>query len=454
VPSRTIIYGDIVESSARRRLEESSREYVDLFSWRDNSEVVELGDKPAVVFVDLDNPQYSQPEFLAAIAISNKKGKLIGKAKGLTADETLRLSRLGVCEILKPDQCLERLEKLLSEIENVQEAEKNLPTRANIHALIGVSSQMMDIRETIKLLSEVDFPSALILGDTGTGKGIVSQILHHSGSRSQHNLVEVNCYSIPDELFETELFGHVKGAFTDAKADKAGLFEYAQDGTLFLDEVGNLSASAQAKLLKVLEDKKLRKLGAVSETDVNVRVVAATNLNLGDAVANGTFREDLFFRLNLLTIEIPPLRERIEDVPELLEYYLGYYATNYRKPGIRFTDKAIAKAQQYHWPGNVRELCNVVERAILFNKSGIIKPADLNVVISNSRISIRDRQHISINVPPQGISLQDIEVTVVKQVLNMCEWNKSAAAEFLKISRPRLRRIIESAGLERNRRKN
>ncbi|MCP4566214.1 MAG: sigma-54-dependent Fis family transcriptional regulator [FCB group bacterium] len=319
-------------------------------------------------------------------------------------------------------------------------------------ALIGCSSKIIDIRKTAKILSEVDFPSALILGETGTGKGLIARILHNSGLRSDHNMVEVNCSAIPDELFESELFGHTKGAFTDAKTDKLGLFEYAQNGTIFLDEVGNLSSSAQAKLLKILEDKKLRKIGAIDESKINVRVVAATNIELQKSIEKGGFREDLFYRLNLLTIEIPPLRERPEDISGLVDHYLTFYSAIYGKPDIKISPKAVVEMNRYSWPGNVRELCNVIERTVLLNKGDAVKPQDIRKALNKSRISIGERRQIKIDIPPQGVALDEVEQKVVLQVLNMLNWNKTETARFLKISRPRLRRIIENAGLEQNRR--
>jgi DNA-binding NtrC family response regulator len=244
----------------------------------------------------------------------------------------------------------------------------------------------------------------------------------------------------------------VKGAFTDARSEKMGLFEYAQSGTLFLDEVGSLSASAQAKLLKILEDKKLRKVGDVNEKDINVRVVAATNLDLEKAIEAGNFREDLYFRLNLLVIRIPPLRERKEDLSALTEHYLHFYSILYNYPDITISDSALDAMQQHSWPGNVRELCNVIERAVLLSKGDIIEVKDVETAFKKGRLTIQDRRQITIDLPPQGLSLSEIEQCVIKQVLNACNWNKTEAAKLLKISRPRLRRILENAGVDQNRR--
>lgn len=449
---QTVVYGNIIDEKRRSEIKDRFAKNADTLTWYSDLTLFDTSGDPMTVFVDLDNPLYADADFLLSVATAGEKVKIIGKAKSPSLDDAMRVAKLGVAEILTEDQCLDRLHALLKEVEEAPIRAKSSASRFNTQALIGCSPQINEIRKTIKLLEDVDFPSALILGDTGTGKSLISKILHNAGVRADHNLVEVNCSAIPDELFESELFGHVRGAFTDAKSDKAGLFEYAENGTLFLDEVGNLSASAQAKLLKILEDKKLRKVGTVDEKDINVRVVAATNLDLERAIQQGTFRSDLFYRLNLLTIKIPPLQERPEDIPELIDYYLGFYATNYGKPGLAITDEAITTMQQFDWPGNVRQLCNVIERAVLLTKGSSIGIEDISIALRTGRVTAADRRQITVDFPAQGISLDEIEQTIVKQILNMCDWNKSETARLLRISRPRLRRIIDSAGLEQNRR--
>ncbi|MBN2226954.1 MAG: sigma-54-dependent Fis family transcriptional regulator [candidate division Zixibacteria bacterium] len=452
MPGKTIIYGEIIESKQRDSIKTSLERIAEDVLWKQDATLVGEDRDASLVFVDLDDPQYTDPNFLISLATAGKKTKLIGKASEPNVQDAIKYSRLGVSEILTEEQCLHRLHELVAELEKTPAATVPPPSKFGIHALVGESPAMQEIRSTVKLLADVDFPSALILGKTGTGKSLIAKVLHHNGVRGKHNMVEVNCSAIPDELFESELFGHVKGAFTDAKSEKTGLFEYAQNGTLFLDEVGNLSASSQAKLLKILEDKKLRKVGDVNEREINVRVVAATNLELEKAVRDGSFREDLFYRLNLLTIEVPPLYERPEDIPGIVGHYLRFYSTLYGKPEVTINKEALTSMQEYPWPGNVRELCNVIERAVLLTKSNQIKPKDIKTALSRGRLSIADRNQIIIEIPSQGITLESIEHSVVSQVLNMFQWNKTETAKFLRISRPRLRRIIESAGLEQNRR--
>ncbi len=451
--SRTIVYGEIIDRAGRQELIGSHRRHTGNLQWKDHPARLDAIEEPSLVFVDLDDPRFSNPEFLLSLSTTGENIRVIGKLNQPDIDKTIRVSKLGVSEVLTPSECLERLHIFMNDLEKEHETEDEKPPEYSVESLIGKSRDMAGIRKTIRLLSEVDFPSALILGETGTGKSLVTKILHNTGVRSKHNLVEVNCSAIPDELFESELFGHTKGAFTDAKSEKTGLFEYARGGTLFLDEVGNLSSSAQAKLLKILEDKKLRKVGDVNVKDINVRVVAATNTNLREAIETGKFREDLFFRLNLLTLEIPPLRKRPEDIAPMIERYLTFYSTIYNKPDIEIEDDAVREMEHYSWPGNVRELCNVIERTVLLSKNRVIRLKDIKAALRRSRISPAERRQIIIDLPPYGISLREIEENVVKQVLNIFNWNKSETAKFLAISRPRLRRIIETGGLEQNRRK-
>jgi len=453
MPGKTIIYGDIIDSKEQDNIKTSSSRATTNLLWQQEASLIGDGKDASLVFVDLDDPRYTAPSFLMSLATAGDKTKLVGKANQPNVQDAIKFSKLGVSEILTEEQCLQRLHELVTELEQASPTTETTSTKFDITALVGESPAIEEIRSTVRLLADVDFPSALILGKTGTGKSLIAKILHHNGARRKHNMVEVNCSAIPDELFESELFGHIKGAFTDAKAEKTGLFEYAQNGTLFLDEVGNLSASAQAKLLKILEDKRLRKVGDVNERDINVRVVAATNLELEKAVQKGSFREDLFYRLNLLTIEIPPLYERPEDVPGIVRHYLRFYSTLYGKPDVSINEEALSIMLDYPWPGNVRELCNIIERAVLLTKSNKIKLKDIKTALSRGRLSIADRNQIIIDIPAHGISLEAMEQHIVSQVLNMCQWNKTETAKFLRISRPRLRRIIESAGLEQNRRR-
>lgn len=449
---QTVIYGNIVSDDDRRKISSKHPDKIDKILWLDKPEMFQKPADGAIVIVDLDDPKFASPDFLVSIATAGENVKIIGKSDELNLDDSLRVAKMGVSEILSANECLERLHRFLTELEEHKISDVPKESKYGASALIGVSPAMKEIRKTLELLAEVDYPSVLILGSTGTGKGLIAKILHNTGCRSSENMVEVNCSAIPDDLFESELFGYVKGAFTDAKNDKIGLFEYAQNGTLFLDEIGNLSPSAQAKLLKIVEEKKLRRVGDVSETDINVRIVAATNSNLEQAIADGRFREDLFYRLNLLTIELPPLKDRPEDIPVVAEHYVQFYSSLYGKESLSVSDSALSAMKEYHWPGNVRELCNVIERTVLLSKAGPITADTINSALANKRVTPADRGQLIIDLPGHGKSLKDIVKQVVIEVLNMFNWNKSETARYLGISRPRLRRIMNDSKITKDRR--
>lgn len=363
-PQSAIIYGNVLTKKDSKEIKQQNSS----ICFKEDNSLFEITGSQMTIFVDLDDPHYIDPSFLMSVATAGENIKLIGKANDFDIEETIKVSKFGISEVLNQEQCLQRLHQFLNLLEKDLKQDDIKTLKIGFDTLIGSSPQTVKIRSMLELLSDVDFPSALILGNTGTGKSLISKILHHSGTRSDHNLVEVNCSAIPDELFESELFGHAKGAFTGAKTEKIGLFEYAQDGTLFLDEVGNLSMSAQAKLLKILEDKKLRRVGDINELDINVRVVTATNIDLTQAIQEGNFREDLYYRLNLLTLEIPPLQDRPADVPELIDFYLKHYTKLYNKPSIKFSEKGFTELKNYSWPGNVRELSNGYRTSSAINK--------------------------------------------------------------------------------------
>ena len=409
--------------------------------------------KKGTAYVNLENKEFLKPEFLSQLTQSFDQLRIIGIADSISENETIEIAKMGVSEILTMAEYDKRIGGYLDVVKLEEKPpEKASDSRYEIEALIGNSPKMVKIKKMIRQLRDVDYPNAIFFGETGTGKDLLAKVMHHTGIRKDNNFVEVNCSAIPDELFESELFGHVKGAFTDAKVDKVGLFEFADNGTIFLDEIGNLSISAQAKLLKILESRTLRPVGAVEDKDINVRVLAATNANLEEDVESGRFRRDLLFRLNLIAIHLPPLSERKEDIEELAKNNFEFYCTIYNKSSLTLTKEAIKRLLKYNWPGNVRELRNVMERIVLLSSSDSITPKQISDAISNGRISINDRRQIIIDVPKHGITLKTIEKQVIGEILNLVGWNRTEAAKLLGISRARLRRIMDDNNLKDNKR--
>jgi DNA-binding NtrC family response regulator len=315
------------------------------------------------------------------------------------------------------------------------EAENRLLRAEGRPEFIASAPAMQSVLDTIARVGPSD-ANVLITGEHGTGKEVVAQTLHALSARASRTLVAVNTGAIPDGVFESELFGHVKGAFTDARMDRIGRFELADGGTIFLDEIGNVPLRQQAKLLRVLESGEIERVGSSRARKVNVRVLSATNTDLRAACASAQFREDLLFRLNTVEIHVPALRERREDIPVLAAHFLTRYATRYRRPVHSFDSAAIQALKQYSWPGNVRELEHTIERAVLMCRTEEIQPADLS--LSSQRAQSQNLE---------DLSLEAVEGLLVRKALQRFQGNVSQAAEALGLSRGALYRRMEKYGV-------
>jgi DNA-binding NtrC family response regulator len=300
--------------------------------------------------------------------------------------------------------------------------------------LIAQSPAMRPVLEIISRVGPSD-ANVLITGENGTGKGVVAQALHAVSVRAGKPFISVNMGGLPEGVFESELFGHVRGAFTDAKSDRAGRFELADGGTLFLDEIGNIPMSQQAKILRVLETGELERVGSSRTYRVNVRLVSATNADLQAEVAGGKFRQDLLFRLNTIHIHLPPLRERREDIALLAQHFLKGHVERYRKQITGFDDSALEAMRNYGWPGNVRELDHAVERAVLMAQGKVIRAPDLGLNAGQAAPRLED------------MSLEEVEGFLIKKTLARCDGNARKAAEQLGLSRSAFYRRLERYGL-------
>ena len=301
-------------------------------------------------------------------------------------------------------------------------------------SVIAESAAMRPVLELVARVGPSD-ANVLITGENGTGKGVIARALHSSSRRSSRPLVSLNAGGISEGVFESELFGHVKGAFTDARADRVGRFELADGGTLFLDEIANVPASQQAKLLRVLETGEFERLGSSRTRKVDVRILTATNSNLHAEVAAGRFRQDLLFRLNTIEIAVPPLRERREDIPALAQYFLRQHAQRYRKGALGFDPTALRALLDHPWPGNVRELDHAVERAALLARGDTVQAADLGL-----------RRDGDARMPLEEMSLEDVESLLVQKAMSRFGGNVSHAARALGLSRSALYRRLEKHG--------
>ena len=298
--------------------------------------------------------------------------------------------------------------------------------------IVGSSPQIRKIFEIIKKIAKSN-ASILITGETGTGKELIASLAHYNSLRAKQSFVKVNCAALQENLLESELFGHEKGAFTSADRQRIGRFEQANGGTLFLDEIGDMSAGTQAKVLRVLQEQEFERLGGMKTIKVDVRIIAATNKNLKEAIANNKFREDLYYRLNTVSIETPALRERKEDVLPLANFFAKKYSEELKKSITGFTPQAVKYLNRHNWPGNIRELQNAIERAVLMAESNLIGAEDLSLSPGNGDASSIDA--IGIKIPPAGIKLDDLERTTIIEALKMTNWVQKDAAELLGVSR-------------------
>ncbi len=307
--------------------------------------------------------------------------------------------------------------------------------------LVGQSAAMEQVRSMVSRLSGSDSTTILVEGESGAGKEVVARAVHFSSGRAERPFLQVNCAALPEHLLESELFGHERGSFTDAHTQKRGLFESAEGGTVMLDEIGDLHPGGQAKLLRLLENKTFRRVGGVTELRADVRVLAATNVNLEERVAEGRFRADLFFRLNVVRIVMPPLREHPEDVPTLCAYFIARFNHEMKRQLKGVNAGAMQMLQAYRWPGNVRELRNVIERAFILHAGAEeLRPEHLSPELRGAAIAAAARRpEKPVAVPQDGLVLEDAERKLIQEALERSSGNQSRAARLLGISRDTLR---------------
>ncbi len=354
--------------------------------------------------------------------------------------------------------------RLRSEVESLR---GEVRRRTGYHNVIGVSQKMAELLAFVHKIATSEATTILVQGESGTGKDLIAKAIHYQSRRQDKPFVAINCSAIPETLMEAELFGHERGAFTDAKTMKKGLFEMADGGTLFLDEIGELSPLLQAKLLRVLEDQVIRRVGGVRDMQVDVRVIAASNRDLERAVKDNTFRQDLYYRLAIISIFLPPLRERKEDVLPLVDYFIGRYNRKFRKNVKGISDDTRKLMLKYDWPGNVRELKNAVERSMILEESEVLNAEYLPFAVAQQRSAftafelssgnnggggggkqLHDGRSLPpLDIPEGGTSLEEVERELVDIAMAQASGNQTHAARLLDISRDALRYKLKKFGL-------
>lgn len=399
--------------------------------------------EPDLVLLDIQLPGMSGFEVLSAIQKNNHSSMVMMLTVVSDIDSAVAAVKAGAVDyVTKPfefNDILLRIEKNLQQNQLIKEV-KHFRSMQSQHSaldnIIAVSPATQDVIQTINQIAGQGKSTVLIRGESGVGKDLFSKAIHNISPRASAPFIEVNCPSFPAQLLENELFGHERGAFTDARARKEGLVELANKGTVFLNEISEINSNTQAKLLNFLEKKTFRRIGSTREREVDVRVIAATNQNLEKLVAEGQFRQDLFYRLNVIPIYIPPLRVRKEDVPALIEHFLQSFRLEFSKPRLQIADNVLECMIRYDWPGNVRELKNCMERMVLLTKGNIIEDGVIPKEIVDQ---CNQKQVETVEEEMMKSPLAQNEVGLIKDALNQAEGNQSRAARILKISRDTLR---------------
>ncbi|MGD8315217.1 MAG: sigma-54 dependent transcriptional regulator [Syntrophobacterales bacterium] len=406
-------------------------------------------DQYQAVVTDLRLDEVDGLEVLAAVKKRSPETEVILITGFGSVDTAVEAMKSGAYDYLTkpvdPDDLVLTLKKAIERRQlrrQVAYLQKEVAEQAGLGHIVAASSEMRQIMKLIQQVSQND-STVLIEGESGTGKELMAKYIHHTGHRADGPFVAINCGALPENLLESELFGHVKGSFTGAIKDKKGLFEVADGGTLFLDEIGETSPGFQVKLLRVLEDGTFRRVGGTSEHQVNVRIIAASNKDLGRLVQKGQFRRDLYYRLKVIPIFLPPLRKRPADIKPLAEHFVSHYTDRMGRKRSSLSPEAMKRLEAHSWHGNVRELENAIERALIFCQGEEIQPADLPLEACTPPVEEFVPSEMS-----NDLSLEAMEQAHIRQILEHCQWNRSRAARELGIGYNTLWRKMKKYGIE------
>ncbi len=408
-----------------------------------------------LIITDLRMPKIDGIEFLKSVKDVSPESLVILITAYASGETAVRAMKEGAYDYIEKDF---NIEEFTSTIRSALESNGRMQDDAKFirdiensvcfGEIIGKSREMLKVYSLIKKVADTT-ANVLILGESGTGKELVAKAIHENSPRKDMPFVVINCGGIPENLLESELFGYLKGSFTGAYADKPGLFEIARGGTIFLDEVAELPAVLQVKLLRVVQEKTFLRIGGTENIRVDVRIISATNRNLEEMVQKGEFREDLYYRLNVIPISIPPLRERKDDIPVLTKYFIEKYSHEFGKGIKNISNYALELLMDYSFPGNVRELENIIERSVALEHSSIVLPE--NLMISRENSAAKNETFKIEDIPDQGLNLNDelarFERAIIGKALEKSKGSKTKAAELLMISFDSLRYRIEKLGI-------
>jgi two-component system response regulator AtoC len=411
-------------------------------------------DAPDLLVLDLKMPRMGGMQVLQQLASEERDLPVIVITAHGAVELALQATRLGAGAYLSKPFDLREVGLAVRQVIKTHRLEHEVRylrgrNSAAYGKILGGSRPMQRLFETLGRLESIDAPTVLITGASGTGKDLVAHAIHENGPRREGPMMDVDCASLPDQLIESELFGHERGAFTDARVMKRGLFEVARGGTIFLDEISETSLATQAKLLRALEGRRFKRVGGTADIALDAGVMAATNRDLEAEVEAGRFRQDLFYRLNVIRIDVPPLRERKEDIPVLVEHFLARFNAKFGRRVQGVSDDALMRLQAYEWPGNVRELRNVLERAVIMEADEMLLGTHLPSELGLSGMTTPGAlaQTGGFLLPPDGLDLEGLERSLLQQAMERTDGNQSASARLLGISRYALRYRLEKHGL-------
>ena len=418
-------------------------------------EALKLAERANLVITDLRLPAMDGMSLLEAVQRQNARSPVIVMTAFGTVEIAVEAMKKGAADFLPKPFSLDHLMAVVHkalEVQSLREEnvllKEELGRRYQFENIVGYGARMQEILGAVSRVAP-SRTTVLLCGESGVGKDLIARAIHHHSPHATHPFVKINCTAIPENLMESELFGYEKGAFTGAATTKPGKFEQADGGTVFLDEIGDVPTAIQVKLLRILQEREFERLGSNKTRQIDVRVIAATNVDLRRALEEGNFREDLYYRLNVFPITIPSLRERSEDVPVLADHFLRKFVRETGSGVSGISEAAQHKLVAYHWPGNVRELENVIERSLLYATGAILQPDDIRLDHAPRRATTptNGNNHTG-DFLPEGVSLDDHERQLIREALKRAGGNKSQAARLLGLSRNALRYRLSQMGLE------
>ena len=410
-------------------------------------------ESPDITLLDIHLPDVSGITVLEGLKELNKDAVVIMITAFGDVQTAVKTIKLGAHDFVEKPFNMDKLKIIITKAletcslrKEVSQFRSQLSSRYGFDGIIGQSAPIKKILGLLEKVARSDATTVLLQGESGSGKDLVAKVIHYQSARMEKPFIEINCTALPENLIESELFGYEKGAFTDARSMKKGLFELADRGTIYLDEIADMRLSTQAKLLKVIENKSFKRVGGIKDIEVDLRIIAATNKMLDEEVKKGNFREDLYYRLKVVPIYLPPLRERKEDILLLARYFIDTFNREFRKNVDGLSRETEMLFTEYEWPGNVRELKNVIERAMILENEQLILPEHLPIELCGNNSEGGSKTEADVKLPAGGLDIEKVEKELIRQALDTTRGNQTKAAKLLNLTRDTLRYRMQKFG--------